>query len=611
MAQNIIKPVWSINKILNGADVVKVREGEKKLNFSVDDIKPTFPQSLPDVKEYDPENIVLTCRTCGLTFENIEQRNEHYNTDWHRWNLKLKSYGMKAIPLEEFESLMQAGDMNEDYLMNDDSAEETVILKGSSKIDFYTTNHKKISVWKNMLASPADLKSFRARQYVESLQNLANFNKIAIFMSMGGRFAAGIFQRERCLKHKTFVRYTVRKKQGGSQSARDGKGASGSQPKSMGAHMRRHHTAKFIEDVETVLDDWREDLDACDLIFLFAPSQNMSYFRFPTSPVQKDDPRVRNVPFTAARPTLFEVKRILHLLIHVELEPYYPSTSFETESAESVAEEEFVLIEDEIVTEEPELEDLLYTAIEQDNFDEFVSLIESGYQQPPDSEYGPLYLACKLNRLSIIEYILIEVDDEFIDERIEEIHFGTSLHFACQHGNIAILLFLLECGADPTIKNISNKTPIQLSKTKNTRLEFRKFAGNNLDMWDWNKANVVPLTEEMIENQKAKAAERRRRKRKNKKNRKLEQNKSQQEEEEDKHKQESIEMVSNARKTAIRNISEREKRALAIERKMAIQRNSAPTCDYCHNTLEAIPFERLEYKYCSTKCVRSHMDKLE
>lgn len=62
--------------------------------------------------------------------------------------------------------------------------------------------------------------------------------------SSGGKFAGAIFQKDKCVKHKTFSRYTVRKKQGGSQSSRDNKGNA---PSSMGATLRRHNESRFKE----------------------------------------------------------------------------------------------------------------------------------------------------------------------------------------------------------------------------------------------------------------------------------------------------------------------------------------------------------------------------
>lgn len=51
------------------------------------------------------------------------------------------------------------------------------------------------------------------------------------------------------IHHKTFHSYTVRAKQGGSQSSRDNKSGGGSHPKSAGASLRRYNEAAFAEVV--------------------------------------------------------------------------------------------------------------------------------------------------------------------------------------------------------------------------------------------------------------------------------------------------------------------------------------------------------------------------
>lgn len=49
------------------------------------------------------------------------------------------------------------------------------------------------------------------------------------------------------LHHKTFHSYTVRAKQGGSQSNKDNKSGGGSHCKSAGASLRRYNEAAFAE----------------------------------------------------------------------------------------------------------------------------------------------------------------------------------------------------------------------------------------------------------------------------------------------------------------------------------------------------------------------------
>lgn len=53
------------------------------------------------------EDAELTCRTCQLSFLSREKQKSHYNTDWHRYNIKRKLV-LDAAPIsfEEFERLL-------------------------------------------------------------------------------------------------------------------------------------------------------------------------------------------------------------------------------------------------------------------------------------------------------------------------------------------------------------------------------------------------------------------------------------------------------------------------------------------------------------------------
>jgi len=57
-------------------------------------------------------------------------------------------------------------------------------------------------------------------------------------MCSGGHFAGVCFERDKVVNHKTIHRYTVRRKQGGSQSSKDN---AGKKIKSAGASIRRYN----------------------------------------------------------------------------------------------------------------------------------------------------------------------------------------------------------------------------------------------------------------------------------------------------------------------------------------------------------------------------------
>jgi len=55
-------------------------------------------------------------------------------------------------------------------------------------------------------------------------------------------------------------------------------------------------------------------------------------------------------------------------------------------------------------------------------------------------------------------------------------------------------------------------------------------------------------------------------------------------------------------------LSDRERRALAAERRLggAVTASPVGTCDLCGKAAGGAPFHRLSYNYCSTQCVIAH-----
>jgi hypothetical protein len=78
---------------------------------------------------------------------------------------------------------------------------------------------------------------------------------------------------------------------------------------------------KLKEEIAEILKDWRPHLDACNIIFMFAPSYNRWSFIYEGSPIQRDDPRVRSIPFTTQRPSFMELKRVHEILSTVIITP--------------------------------------------------------------------------------------------------------------------------------------------------------------------------------------------------------------------------------------------------------------------------------------------------
>ncbi|KAM6179151.1 tRNA endonuclease ANKZF1 [Rhynchocyon petersi] len=181
----------------------------------------------------------------------------------------------------------------------------------------------------------------------------------------------------------------------------------------------------------------------------------------------------------------------------------------------------------------------------------------------------------------------------------------TLLHAAAAAGRGSVVRLLLEAGADPTVQDFRAQPPYRVAADRSTRNEFRRFMEKNPDAYDYHKAQVPgPLTPEM-ETQQAT------RKRKQKAARRLREEQQQKQHEQDKWEQEE--------KQRFAALSDREKRALAAERRLAAQLG-APTspvpdpvttnarrCWSCGTSLQGlIPFHYLDFSFCSTRCLHEH-----
>ncbi|KAJ9457091.1 VMS1-like protein [Diplonema papillatum] len=145
---------------------------------------------------------------------------------------------------------------------------------------------------------------------------------VVVMMSVGGAFAGGVFVEGDCVVHTTFKRYVTRKKQGGRQSAHEGR------TDTVGSAMRARHEIRFKELIVDLLLAWAVPLSHASAILLRAPGpvNRTPFYSLPggnpghataasDALLKKDDPRVLNVPFTTHRPTHTEVLRIYQSML--------------------------------------------------------------------------------------------------------------------------------------------------------------------------------------------------------------------------------------------------------------------------------------------------------
>lgn len=302
-----------------------------------------------------------TCVTCGIVaFEDDLEQRIHFKTDWHRFNVKLRALNKKPVLKEEdFNALVEQGGggldddvgsiSGSDDDVSDDDDELDRVQDASLLAPYITfrvrsirdgTTECRLAVWKCLLM-PSSSRGDHAKNLdpIECVQRLVGMKKEAqqwaVIMFQGGHFAACVYSIESPsenvlqrtdkasheiaelsmteIAHKSFHRYVVRAKAGGKQSDKD---ATGKVAKSAGSRLRRYNEAMLNKQVVETLDAWKDNLSNCNLIFVSCPGSNrLVLFGGDAPPLDKNDERIRKVPFMTRRPTISETKRVVRTLL--------------------------------------------------------------------------------------------------------------------------------------------------------------------------------------------------------------------------------------------------------------------------------------------------------
>ena len=305
------------------------------INTEVNDGEPEEEAVVPSpVVQIEP--VVTTaksCSSCQVKFDSVEEQRLHFKLDWHRYNLKQGLSGKSIISEEAFEKqLLNLGSDEENEISASDSetegsddGEDDPVSVGQreylvdSKIYFVSSKEKLLCLSKCLVLDPRLREVPSESDLLRLLSAVPHRLTWAVLMLAGGHFAGAVFRGGEVLTHKTFHAYTVRAKQGGSQSSADNKSAS-SHPKSAGASLRRYNEMSLLQHIQDIMADWREHFNLCQLVFYRATASNRNkLFGAQTSVIPRNDPRLRTIPFQTRRPTFKEVKRVHELLSRVEV----------------------------------------------------------------------------------------------------------------------------------------------------------------------------------------------------------------------------------------------------------------------------------------------------
>ncbi|KAL0031417.1 hypothetical protein WJX79_010554 [Trebouxia sp. C0005] len=427
-----------------------------------------------------------TCLTCGVgttsdPFDSQTEQRLHFKSDWHRFNIKLRSAGRAAVDEAEFEQLVSEKDELSSISGSDtdsddgSSSSKQVVTQKSSQLMFKNQEGGVFAVWRPVLISEQDSRSIPD---VELLQRLITLTDSAqswvVILSKGGHFSAAVFdlrpvppsQHSKAnaplfkeLAHKSYHRYVVRAKAGGRQSAKD---ATGKSIKSAGAQIRRYNEAALEKEIKDTLASWQQLLARADRIFVQASVSNARpIYGGDDAALQRHDPRIRSIPFNTRRPTFSEAKRVLYTLLSV----FEPSSH----ALQALADRSKAAVSK--------------PAKPPSRKEDAVASLEPEPQAPTEPD--------------------------------------PPLHEAAKAGDADKVKSLLEAGTNPCEADSRGKVPYDVAADKAVRDAFRRFMASQPDKWDYTLAGVPsPLTDELESQQLAKQAEKKARQREKEKERK-------------------------------------------------------------------------------------------
>ncbi|GMI25575.1 hypothetical protein TeGR_g4490 [Tetraparma gracilis] len=405
---------------------------------------------------------------------------------------------------------------------------------------------------------------------------------VLVLLLRSGRFAAGIFQPSpnhaaspaRCLAHKATTHYTVRKGQGGAQSSNDG--AKG-KAKSVGSQLRRAGEESLRLDVQAFLEENRGHLGRCGHLFLSVPNKMKKDF-FGGGLVARDDGRIRGVPMTVKRPSFDAVKHVYEQLMVGKRRPLTREEVREITGERRRDEERERGEAAEARRKREEERRLRREAAGRP--------AAAGPGAAPATPYTPAHEAAASGDAAGLDDLLAAEGD------VPGLSLGagaleqTPLHLAAGLANPAaaarMIGALLRGGADPAALDSHGRSPYQVAGTDRAREAFRVPAG---------------LTEEAIKAKKEKEKEKKKRQKEKAKLKKAEEREEERQEEEKAREEAEAAKAADDAKRARAGLRSKEK---------------ANACDMCGKVVRrrADMFNRLDWAYCSTDCVKGHQREM-
>lgn len=292
------------------------------------------------------------------------------------------------------------------------------------------------------------------------------------------------------IAHKTFHRYTTRRKQGGAQSANDN--AKGN-AHSAGSSIRRYNESALTQEVRELLAEWKHLIDSAELLFIRATgstNRRTIFGPYEGQVLSTKDERIRGFPFNTRRATQSELMRAF-----VELTRIKVSTIDEEALAKRAEEQAAAASKAETVSNGKPITPKPPKPSKQE---EEAALHTTQVQALIRRSKAP-------GLLSYIQSNNLSPDFRFFPAE-QNHHAPTPLHLAAALNSAACVSALLtKAGADPAIRTEEGRAAFDLAGDRPTRDAFR-LARSQLgeDRWAWDAAGVAPpLTQAQIDSRAA------------------------------------------------------------------------------------------------------------
>ena len=141
-----------------------------------------------------------------------------------------------------------------------------------------------------------------------SLADVLDIKRITLVLCHGGYFVIAVYEKNKCIFHKSDHKYVVRKKAGQRQISKDSN--SGSQIQSMGSQIRRANEKKHQENIKKILSENYKIIENSDLILYHAPGMNKYLIFDEEEPTWKIRHKFRSICMTTKKANYTEVERI-------------------------------------------------------------------------------------------------------------------------------------------------------------------------------------------------------------------------------------------------------------------------------------------------------------